>query len=492
MVAMLGSAVTVANGRGHSPKAVLGDSLIIGTGHSDVNSDSSIGGGQNNTNDAHWATIGGGAGNTITGEAERSYIGGGSGNLVDSAGASVIGGGSGNAILDDAYLSVVCCGYENVISNAAAYAFLGGGSFCLICSNAPYCFIGAGEGLVIHNDVLYSAICGGARNHIFDETQYAFIGGGWGNQIGTNSPHCTVPGGGINLISSFNEGATIGGGTINNIETNSGGATIGGGSHNYIGDNAPNATIGGGFANQIISGAAGGTIPGGLGNAVYGRCSLAAGASVAAQYDGTFVWGDASTWASSLYTTGPNQFVVRASGGIWLGTNNNEYIPPGHFLETQTGAYLTSGGCWSTCSDRHAKRDFQPVNPAELLKKVAGLPLSSWSYRAEAPSVRHLGPVAQDFYAAFGLGEDERHISSVDEEGVALGALQGLYQVVKEKEAEVAALQKRVKALERQVATQAEAMSRWEMRLTAIERAATGGKPHGQPGVLMVSAPLVQ
>jgi hypothetical protein len=56
------------------------------------------------------------------------------------------------------------------------------------------------------------------------------------------------------------------------------------------------------------------------------------------------------------------------------------------------------------------------------------MPITSWSYRAEKPSVRHIGPMAQDFYKAFGLGLDNKHITTIDEGGVALAAIQGLYR----------------------------------------------------------------
>jgi len=71
------------------------------------------------------------------------------------------------------------------------------------------------------------------------------------------------------------------------------------------------------------------------------------------------------------------------------------------------------------------------------------------------PSVRHLGPMAQDFRAAFGLGEDDRHISSSDADGVALAAIQGLNQkleeTVRQKDARIAALEQNVAELKRLV-----------------------------------------
>jgi hypothetical protein len=88
------------------------------------------------------------------------------------------------------------------------------------------------------------------------------------------------------------------------------------------------------------------------------------------------------------------------------------------------------------------------VDGREVLDRLAELPISTWNYKAEDASVRHMGPVAQDFYAAFGLGQDERHIASLDSSGVALVAIQELQEVVEEKDAEIAALEARVAALE--------------------------------------------
>jgi len=69
----------------------------------------------------------------------------------------------------------------------------------------------------------------------------------------------------------------------------------------------------------------------------------------------------------------------------------------------------------------------------DVVHKVIEQPISSWSYKAEALSTRHLGPVAQDFYAAFGFGEDDKHITTVDEGGAALAAIQGLNELLEEK-----------------------------------------------------------
>jgi hypothetical protein len=79
--------------------------------------------------------------------------------------------------------------------------------------------------------------------------------------------------------------------------------------------------------------------------------------------------------------------------------------------------------------------------------RVAALPLQSWRYTNEVTSVRHLGPTAQDFKAAFGLGTDDKSIGMVDADGVALAAIQGLNQKVEEKEARIRELEKSVSEL---------------------------------------------
>ena len=63
-----------------------------------------------------------------------------------------------------------------------------------------------------------------------------------------------------------------------------------------------------------------------------------------------------------------------------------------------------------------------------LLRRLARVPIERWSYKAQGSSIVHWGPTAQDFSRAFGLGEDKRHITTIDADGVALAAIQGLYR----------------------------------------------------------------
>jgi hypothetical protein len=83
-----------------------------------------------------------------------------------------------------------------------------------------------------------------------------------------------------------------------------------------------------------------------------------------------------------------------------------------------------------------------------VLDKLCGLPLATWNYRSQDKSIRHLGPMAQDFHAAFQLGEDEKHITTVDADGVALAAIQGLNALLKEKDARISELEQRLAAIE--------------------------------------------
>lgn len=92
------------------------------------------------------------------------------------------------------------------------------------------------------------------------------------------------------------------------------------------------------------------------------------------------------------------------------------------------GVTLAPGsGSWSTLSDRSVMRGIAAVDSSAILAKVASLPVSEWSYESQTPNIRHIGPMAQDFYAAFGVGEDDRHITTVDEGGVALAAIKSLH-----------------------------------------------------------------
>jgi hypothetical protein len=117
----------------------------------------------------------------------------------------------------------------------------------------------------------------------------------------------------------------------------------------------------------------------------------------------------------------------------------------GTTMMTLNGSGLTVNGTFVSSSDRNVKQDFAEVNSRTVLEKVAQLPIQTWAYKND-PNTKHLGPVAQDFYAAFNVGPDDKHIATVDESGVALAAIQGLNQKVEEKEARIRELSQKVDA----------------------------------------------
>ena len=141
-------------------------------------------------------------------------------------------------------------------------------------------------------------------------------------------------------------------------------------------------------------------------------------------------------------TRGTNnaEFLVQYStGNVGIGTNN-----PTHLLQV-ANAYC-DGNTWSPASDRNLKSGFEPLDAGAVLAKVAALPITRWHYNNDEKTP-HVGPMAQDFYSAFAVGADDRHISDVDEGGVALAAIQGLNQKVEETRAENAELRTQLKEL---------------------------------------------
>ena len=289
---------------------------------------------------------------------------------------------------------------------------------------------------------------------------YATVGGGQDNQAGDNAgttsdgAWATVAGGNSNVASGLR--SAIGGGYTNAASGDY--STIGGGASNLT--TLTYSTVAGGLDNTasgdqaVVAGGSGNVasgdsaiIPGGSNNTAAGDFSFAAGWKASANHQGAFVWADGTNVA--IASSASNQFIVRANGGIWLGAAGSPTFSPGvDFLRTSTGARLTTGGVWTNNSDRAAKRDFEKVDAQGLLSRLAGLPISRWSYSAESPSVRHIGPMAQDFAAAFAVGSDDRSISTVDADGVALAAIQALYELVKEKDRRIEDLESRLSRLE--------------------------------------------
>lgn len=132
-----------------------------------------------------------------------------------------------------------------------------------------------------------------------------------------------------------------------------------------------------------------------------------------------------------------------ASGYIGIYESN-----PAHPIDHVSGAHLSSAGMFTNASSRHLKENFTPVDARAVLERVRQLPISRWNYRAEDRGVQHIGPIAEDFAAVFGLGECDESIGTVDADGVALAAIQGLGQMIDERDRQIAELSARLTALE--------------------------------------------
>jgi hypothetical protein len=316
---------------------------------------------------------------------------GGNGGLGDdptvAAGQfAVVGGGSGTQACDG--WSAIAGGYNNAASGSGEDAF-----------------IGAGEGNVLIDYDNDSLVVGGNGNQV--SSYQSSIVGGLSNSISIDNGFI---GGGSNNNVSGEYGAIAGG--LHNTVSGEGGYIAAGGYNTASGEGA---LVDGGFnstANGTFS-----TIPGGYANNAAGTYSFAAGARASAAQTGTFVWSDGSDGDTMLTSARAYEFLARASGGVTFWTN----------AASTVGATLAPGsGTWASASDRNLKTDVARIDDAAVLAKVATLPIEHWSYKSER-GVRHVGPMAQDFYAAFKVGEDDKHITSIDEDGVALVAIKALH-----------------------------------------------------------------
>jgi len=122
-------------------------------------------------------------------------------------------------------------------------------------------------------------------------------------------------------------------------------------------------------------------------------------------------------------------------------------LSPTYPIEHSSGAHLTPGGVWTNASDANLKENFQPVDGEEILDKIDQLKISQWNYKNESDEVTHIGPTAQDFKATFGVGENDKSISTIDPSGIALVAVKELRKENQELKSQVAELKKMVEEL---------------------------------------------
>ena len=322
-----------------------------------------------------------------------------------------IAGGSNNTA--QGYYSTIGGGVANNVGTFSSGNFLGGGMSNSIETLSGFCVLGGGFHNAIAADTAvpssYSVLVGGSRNLIGPESGVNVIVGGFSNTIEYATSHNFIGGGSRNSILANTMTSVLGGGAGNSIHGSG------------LGRSA--CVLAGGSANTVDADCA--TVPGGANNTASGTYSFAAGRRAKALHEGAFVWGDAVN--ADISSTASNQFLIRATGGVGINTNN----PAGYALNVAGSIRCVS---LSQSSDRNLKENFSPVNPREVLAGVAGLPITQWNFKSDARA-HHLGPTAQDFTHTFGLGTDETSITTLDADGVALAAIQGLYQELKEEQA---------------------------------------------------------
>jgi hypothetical protein len=419
--------------------------------------------------------VGGSSVNYVAGGVEGATVGGGGSadfdtfyTLVNSVMADfgTIGGGGQNTVQGE--FATVAGGVDNNAYGDGA--FVGGGG---------YDGYGFGGNVAVGG----ASVISGGKGNLASGLQ-STVGGGTTNNA--SGDYSTIAGGLQNIASQ--EYGTVGGGQQN---TNTGDyATISGGVVNMAGGFA--VAVGGGEQNVASGNFA--MVPGGRQCIAAGIGSLAAGYNVDAGYNDSFVWGDGTRKAQDtgsnqfdVLATGGAYFYPSLNGtSIGMDTNSdldfgttvrqmlnlfnvpgaaNNYgigiqtatmyfrcgndVPGtsfawyrggtpndsqtnsggGQTLMTLSASGLTVNGVVVSSSDRNLKAGFAPVNAKAVLEKVAALPITSWHFTNDVATT-HLGPMAQDFYAAFNIGPDDKHIATVDEGGVALAAIQGLDQKV--------------------------------------------------------------
>lgn len=392
----------------------------------------------------------------------NNVIGGSGANSADTFGGAsqtIAGGGS----------TATNCGDENTAA-------------CANTVTADFGSVGGGGGNNVSG--VFATVSGGNDNSASGDS--AAVGGGRVNLA--TAPRATVAGGEVNA--ALNTNAVVSGGAFNRAL-------------------GANAAVGGGGNNQATG--SNSTVPGGSGNCAGGDMSMALGRNAKVRVgnqagdgncaassgdadgdEGAFVWADNP--GTDFVSTGPNQFLIRARGGvainaappdgsieltvssdadgldypnIWLrqrdSPNNGVLLSAGdglgvnnagfhidHFdgfgqgrrlslngdgsvqirsniVGGATGVTMAAGGgSWSSLSDRSLKTAVAPVDRSAVLDRLVAMPISEWSYIAQGEAVRHIGPMAQDFKQAFALGENDTTIATIDADGVALAAIQGL------------------------------------------------------------------
>ncbi len=159
-------------------------------------------------------------------------------------------------------------------------------------------------------------------------------------------------------------------------------------------------------------------------------------------YDGnnnTYTFGQSGFFG--VGTNGNQQGEIQAGPETGSGTFNvgvysnsaNEDFAGGH------GEY-TSGGTWVNASARYLKENFTPVNDQTILNKIIQLPITQWNYKSDT-TAKHIGPMAEDFYSIFKLGDNSTSISTIDPASIALVGIKALDEKINTQQQEIDTLQ---------------------------------------------------
>jgi hypothetical protein len=346
------------------------------------------------------ATIAGGG---VADQGDPEYGGDAPNRVTDNYG--FVGGGFSNRV-----------GNDNAIPGDAAFATVTGGR--TNTAGGQYSFVGGGLDNFATGYI--SSVVGGELNKALDS--YSFVGGGERNRAS-------------GLRSSV-------GGGISNTASGTGSVVSGGESNTAAG---PQSSVLGGAGNTASGRSS--IVLGGENSVASGPTSLAAGVKANAPLPGCFVWGDSLD--AIVDCSAADQFVARARGGFQFFT--------GGTAGSYTGLKLYAGdGGWTTFSDINSKTDIKQVTPRKVLESLVKIPILTWRYKAQPGKVTHMGPSAQAFRGAFGLGATPLGISTVDADGVAFAAIQGLNEKlmdsIKSRDALLSAQSDRIVRLEKALA----------------------------------------
>ena len=371
-------------------------------------------------------------------------------NVILSNANATVSGGSNNQAL--ATFSTVGGGVLNQASGIDST--IGGGSFNRAATN-------------------YSTVAGGAANQA--KGWAATVAGGQGNAA--LNDYSAIGGGEGNTATGY--GSTIPGGSGNQA---SGAYSFAAGwqawaIHNYAfvwNDNAGGNysstaddqfrvhASGGIFLDGPVNANGGVTFATdmhlGVNSSDYRHFSIGGGNSYGYIYGSYPALGDGIHFGYNFYYDAAGTPHVINSGGatsrisanygdIQLATGGVNAAPLVRF-EVNGATVSVQNATFNGSSDRNLKQDFTNVNPQQVLDKVLALPVTEWSYKFD-PTTRHIGPVAQDFYSAFNIGTDDKHIAPMDEGGLAFAAIKGLNQKLEERDATIQQLMERIEKLEK-------------------------------------------